>query len=625
MVFKTQVIRTFFVFWVSFVGIVSWLNTEAAGMPPTHSLGSERGVFRIYRYKYSDENTTTVFPERLGKMKGNSSTFMSTFSFDGDLCVKDYGRINGNKVYSLRFVDIRSKHFALNGHDMFDDSSSFAEHLKKNEVFVSLDKNNEIANLHFLPDMPQLYKNFMMTVALEIQVSIKEGKKNWSTQETNQHGTGKVNYKITGKEEDRYRILKTRESYSYPGLIEKDDTQDIQANDKITVNTKGFVEEIDKKEESVITSKDKNETILEVRKTLQLQLKEKGIFDPSKFGGEHFAALQMVNPGEHIPDAGQNRELLAKQAAFLAYHEIENWIKNFKINKKDNRANNSMFYRATGFVELHPKSAEKLAEYAKQKAGTFREKLLVMNVLAAVGTEDAQKAMREILSDPDIRKHKKFGVLVQNFSFMDKKPTSETLTFLQDLMNNHQGFVSYSAAHAFGACIHKLYKGEEKDRALKLNQQLVSKVSTSKTGKDKAEYIAALGNAGMIENNSFLYGYFQYKNPKVRSEAVMALRKTETAESREKLLSVFSDPERSVQRSSIQTFLYFNPEEKNLLNIRDQLDKGLIEEANFYDMTSLLKKNLSVFPKISRECLKIMVRKKLHDPDLEARIRSLIQ
>jgi hypothetical protein len=70
--------------------------------------------------------------------------------------------------------------------------------------------------------------------------------------------------------------------------------------------------------------------------------------------------------------------------------------------------------------------------------------------------------------------------------------------------------------------------------------------------------------------------------------------------------------------------MHFSPDEKNIREIKAQLKAGKIQEANFYDMTSLLKKNIQSHPGLVKDCLKIMVRKKLKDPDLEARIRGMI-
>jgi hypothetical protein len=84
------------------------------------------------------------------------------------------------------------------------------------------------------------------------------------------------------------------------------------------------------------------------------------------------------------------------------------------------------------------------------------------------------------------------------------------------------------------------------------------------------------------------------------------------------------DPVRAVQRSAIQTFLHFTPSAGDLRAIRGMLASGRIQEANYYDLVSLLQKNRDAFPEPVGRCLELMVRKPLKDPGLEARIRGLL-
>jgi HEAT repeat protein len=597
----------------------------------TVSAFSEKGTYRQYHFKYQDNNTTTLFPERLGQQKTAGSTFMSSFSFDGDLSIREYGQTDSTTYASLSFNEIRSNRFVLNGNDIFNDPAQFIEPYKNTEVFMAFNENREIKAFYFPTKTPQLFKTFMTMVAQEIQVSLDnefkdgQGSKSWDRTEINQHGKGKVTYQVTDTSKDRIRLKKSRNHYEYPGLIAPDDRQAIHLDNTITLDKTGAVEAIKKQEVSHVTSRENSATVLDVKKSVSLVQKSAGTFESKVISNDFLDQFQKVLPGEFITDEAQEHELLAKKASFLSYHEIESWISTYKPDTVNNRANNAMFYRTTGFVELHPQSMEKLVDYATQQATTSQEKTLVINILAAVGNRNAQKAMRDMLNDPEIQKERQYGVYIQNFSFVDQKPEPETLSFLETLMTQKKGFVSYAAAHAFGAMIHKLYAGNEKERALSLNQKLIKKINQATTVKDKAEYVAALGNAGMTENNEFAGRLLKAKNPKIRAEAAMAFRKTETPDSRKVLLTVFADPERSVQRSAIQTYLHFSPEEQNLVEIQSQLDRELIQEANYYDMVNLMKKNSQTYPEITRQCLKLMIRKKLNDPDLEARIRSMLK
>jgi|GEM_PF-2614504 len=619
---KTIISNLIILFLFSLVTLIIPESSQAT--PDNPLLVSQKGVYRTYRFQYSDENTTTIFPDRLGKKGSRASTFMSTLSFDGDLQVKDYGRVGNENIYSLSFDQVRTSRFGMNGHPVFESPDQFIGKYRKQEVYVCVDGNNEIKRFLFPPKTTQVFKTFMTTAAQEIQVSIREGKKSWTTKEINQHGKGVVDYRVKDTKGNHIELAKTRKNYDYPGLIAPSDKQNIRSNDKIILNREGFIEEIDKHERSTITAPSNKKNILDVKKTLSLKMIGKGNFDPGAFGAKQTSSMLAVYPGEPISDPKQNRELLAKQVNDLIYEDMESWIKNFRPDTKDNRANNAMFYRSSGFVKLQPRSAQRLADFAMKKGRTSGERTLVMNILAAAGTENAQAAMKNMLSDPNVRKDPQYGVLIQNFSFMDVKPTAGTLEFLSGLMNRKKGYESYAAAHAFGACIHKLYKRSEKEKALSLNNQIRKKIDGAISHDERAEYIAALGNAGMFENNRIVTGYFKHPNPRIRAEAVMALRKTETSDVRSQMLFLFKDKDRGVQRSSIQTYMQFSPDEKNIREIKTQLKAGKIQEANFYDMTSLLKKNIQRYPGLVKDCLKIMVRKKLKDPDLEARIRGMI-
>jgi hypothetical protein len=582
-----------------------------------------KGVYRTYRFTYSDENTTTIFPDRLGRKGGRASTYMSSLSFDGDLREKDYGMVGGERIFSLSFDAVRTSRFAMNGHAVFENPEQFIGKYRNFEMFVSVDGSNRITRFLFPDKTPQVFKTFMITTAQEIQVTIEQGKKNWSAGEVTQHGKGKMDYRVTGMKKNRVEIEKTAKNYDYPGLIAPTDRQSVDLREKVTLSREGFVENIDKKEKTTVTSPANRQTILDVKKEMKLSMTGRGTFDPGAFGPERLKTMLPVYPGESAPDPSENRRLLAEQASDLLYEDIENWIGSFKPDPKDNRANNAMFYKSAGFLKLQPKSAERIAAFARKKERTSGERTLAMNLLAAAGTENAQSAMRAVLSDPEVRKDPQYGVFIQNFSFMDVKPAQGTVEFLSNMMTGKKGYESYAAAHAFGACIHKFYTRSEKERALALNKRILMKIDAAATPDERAEYIGALGNAGMFENNRVLLSYFSDPVPRIRAEAAMALRKTETAEVREKVTGLFKDNDRGVQRSAIQTSMQFNTDEKNLRDVRNQLKRGLIQEANYYDLTSLLKKNRERYPALMKDCLKLMVRKKLKDPDLEARIRGM--
>ncbi len=587
-------------------------------------LVSKKGVYRTYRFTYQDENTTTLFPSRLGRKTGGAATFMSTLDFDGDLRVKDYGSVGDENVYSLSFDAVRTSRFGMNGHRVFDSPDQFIGRYRKQEVFVCVDGNNDIKRFRFPPKTSQVFKSFMITAAQEIQVSVRENKNRWTSREINQHGKGNVDYRLKKGKANRIELMKTRSNYDYPGLIDPKDHQTIQGTDRILLNPGGFIEEIEKNERSLVTSPADNKTILDVKKSLTVRMTGSGAFDPGTFNEKSLNAMLTVYPGDAISDPTQNRELLAKQVNDLLYEDMENWIRQFRPDGKDNRANNAMFYRSSGLVKLHPAAANRLAEFGLNNQRTSGERTLTMNLLSAAGTESAQNAMRRILSDPAVRKDPQYGVFIQNFSFMDVKPTAATVDFLSGLMTGRRGYESYAAAHAFGACIHKFYTRSEKKRALSLNRRILAKIDAAKTPDERGEYIAALGNAGMFENNPRLTDFLGNPSSRIRAEAAMALRKTETSDVRRRMLPLFRDKDRNVQRSAIQTFMQFSPDTANFNEIKKQLGSGAIEEANFYDLASLLKKNKSANPGLVKDCLKLMVKKKLKDPDLESRIRAMI-
>ena len=226
-----------------------------------------------------------------------------------------------------------------------------------------MDENHEITRFLFPPKTPQVFKTFMITAAQEIQVSVREGRKNWTTKEINQHGKGVVDYRMGRENGNRVELNKTRKNYDFPGLIAPDDRQNIRGNDRIILNRGGFIEEIDKKERATITSPKNGKTILDVNKTLSLRITGRGNFEAGTFGERQMGAMLRVHPGDPVSDPGQNRELLARQVSDLIYEDIERWIGSFRPDPKDNRANNAMFYRSAGFVKLQPRSAERLAAY----------------------------------------------------------------------------------------------------------------------------------------------------------------------------------------------------------------------------------------------------------------------
>lgn len=197
---------------------------------------------------------------------------------------------------------------------------------------------------------------------------------------------------------------------------------------------------------------------------------------------------------------------------------------------------------------------EALAALFEDEHTSDDRRSLILDFLAHAGTPEAQAVMRRLLAGSVARRDgRTFVSFVQRLGFMER-PDVATLRFLVSVYQEGKREapeIRAACAYALGAGVGRAYVWGLTDAAMRAAEVLRGDLLSATTIAEKCCLVTALGNAAVESDVSTILRFASDPESRVRSAAVLALKKMHTAEARASLLTLLSTSDQSVAESAL--------------------------------------------------------------------------
>lgn len=208
--------------------------------------------------------------------------------------------------------------------------------------------------------------------------------------------------------------------------------------------------------------------------------------------------------------------------------------------------------RAVGMLRGWPERAQDLLELYESSTDD-RARLLVFDLLASAGTEEAQRVLLELAGRDAVRDGELYPELVQRFGFVPRPlpELGEHLLEAEALAQSSDRAESRRALlYPMGAVARRLGDADPVIAEALLERARVA-LQQSEVAEDTIAALAGLGNAGRVQDYERIAERTRAEDPFVRGMAAVALRHLRTTASVDRLLEMLADPDPYVARKAL--------------------------------------------------------------------------
>jgi HEAT repeat protein len=307
-----------------------------------------------------------------------------------------------------------------------------------------------------------------------------------------------------------------------------------------------------------------------------------------------FGALAARAPTSALVGADVKAKLLDNRIAGL---DLATLLDTLRRPGAEPQGDARFLWRATGFLEKHPEAASELLALYRSPGANPQLQGRVLDLLASVGHEQAQAAMRAALGDPralvegDVaarRLYQRLGLLEEP----DLRTAEMVAAHYHALRASGTTDAELTSAYSLGAIVGKLARGDDEARALarSYNAELASDIRGASDPTELAHRVSALGNARLAENVALFSELAQHESARVRRHVAQALGKAETDAPPDALLALMGDPDPVVQRTAVRGA---TPDDSVYRQLAQDVSAGRVPQLNVRPILDLVKEGRS--------------------------------
>ena len=515
--------------------------------------------------------------------------------------------------------------FLFNGKDLFDDAA-FRERLFGGRyAVIRMDARGTIRGVAFRKSEEALYKGFVRTILADLQFFLPgDLSAGWREKEHDRYGAYEADYRRNGMPLFSHEVEKKRDPYLKLNTVSKETGSLKQAvTGSLTARfaRAGHLGSL-AGEQAVTVDDPGGERLFGSAISIDMRLESivrfKEALPATDAGVLEESSLARIDVDERAI-----RRIWEERAASLTIPEMADLIRRYALSG-DTGEGGAAAWRIIAYLKLHPERCKELLPLFTDNAMTAKGRLFVYGLLVGAGHSEAQKTMRDLLGTEAARKEAMYSIYLQQFSQVEK-PDAATAEFMEGLYEHakKEGRYRSSTILTLGALAGKLANSGSDPMAAKLNGMLIQDLQKAKDPKEKEQLLDGLGNAGLPSNIPLIGKFVGDKDQRVRASVPMALRKTQTPESEQLVLSLTGDGDSLMQKQALATLSHYALTSEHLTGLRDQLKAGRITESSYFEILNLVSK----YPQervVTREILQEMKRRVSNNPHLEARINQML-
>ena len=592
--------------------------TAAADSCPqgfSFTYGWPAGTRGVYTVRWTTE-------ERF-QLAGTSQAAEGRLALEAELALRSFGREGDGWMLGASLESLRKHDVVLLGQPAFADAATAAATLTGHEARVLMGPNGRVRAVGFDKDSPPLFRHLLQALLTEAQVVVPMGATaaGWEDSAATMLGTAPVRYGVTGP----LSLTRSRGAHSALHVLQGPELaqarQQHSSKATSTLDARGWLEGL-KAEEALTVSDAKGAPVLAALLSLELELARVERFDVA--GTALPRADVLMRPGELKPGPDAERQALAQRVDGLTAEEL---LQTLRTSGNTGRVpdHNRWLWRATGLLKQQPELAKELATLFAAPETTGRGRALVMDLLAAAGTPQAQAVMREALDSRVARKDGQFPLLMQRLSLVET-PEPESATWLarerEAATRRGEDHVRRASAMSLGAAAGGLWRTGHEREAREHADALRRTLESARDAEERAVLVRALGNAALPEQAPLLRELSRDAQAPVREAVATALRRQEGPEATAVLLGLVQDPVVEVQRGALAALVDrpLTPDELGAL-LQSMLEDRTARGSDGL-LVSALTPRLEESPRVAQALRHLLARS--DDGELQARIRSLL-
>lgn len=519
------------------VGAAGWFATRAQPSTPVvvapvvsspiarvRWQGWKTGVARAYSFELDTSQVASIAGQA-GQPAQNGS---GAIRLGGQLQLTVDQVAADSVAVRLQISRASNTSLSVAGRMLLDDSS--VQRLYGTRAWLILAPNGQLREIRFRQDADQIATVILENIGRELQVTLEQGD-NWESNETTSHGESTSAYRWSPQSP----LLSRSRNYTkaFAAALE---ASDLRSTSAATIAL----------DEHSVRSIDHEESLSGGKNGRQAFVVH------TKF---HLEALSAETSGtlEPVPEKNfLDREAIAKanalrdQMAGLTEAEFLSFVENFDNTRSDL---GDLLARMNGYLQAHPEMAAKLKAIFMLPGTTHQERELVVDLLSQVGHTEAQKVLREILADAQVKKGPAYTQYAQRLSFV-QQPDEATQSFVEEQHRTQAGNVHEAYGYVLGTIAGRLARAGDGPAALAYNQILVEELRRAPANRT-ANLVEAIGNAGLVENVHLVSGYAKSSDPEVRISAAIAMAHVRGDESLATLYALAKDPVARVRHHAL--------------------------------------------------------------------------
>jgi hypothetical protein len=565
-----------------------------------------------YRLDYRSQSAALV------SQKADAQSFTGQADLGADLVLRGYGAEGGHALVGLSLEKLTKHELVMLGQSVFPDDAAADAALTGHEAMVELAPGGEVLRVSFRPDDPSLFKNFVQVLVGELQVTVREGD-TWTLDEPTLRGVAQARYQVASEDAKALRLSKERLRYlNLVGVGDMGATSTLSSSFAVSLLRAGQLEKLSGHEKlqglDAAGAPRSSEGF-----DLELTLINQGPFEASR--ARVAQATQAVAPAQGITDPNAEAKFRVQQLDGLTEELL---MANLRIHAAGGviPRHNHFLIQAVALLELHPELCAKLAALIKEPGAGLAGSALMLDLLAATGTPEAQAAMRDALASSGVRATRYYDNLFSRLSLLGH-PNVETVRFVEDSYREASGDRRTTTMFVLGATAGALHRnGGESDAAAPL-QRLRSDLASAQKPTERADLLVSLGNAGVTDFVSTVVPYANSDSTDVRWAAAKALRKTQTPEAESALLTLAADSQVKVQLQALDVLQRFKLDGPARAQLCAAVRDGRLDMHSYNAFVTLLAPYVNDDAQV-RATFQFLLTRPVVDREIFIRIQTLL-
>ena len=513
-----------------------------------------RGETHVRAAPAAAPSPATATPD---KPDGEPQGLTGKVRLEGDLVLSSMGRVGDAYRLVGRIESLRACSLDLFGSEVLAAGPRANEALVGRDAIVELDPDGRVRAVSFEDDAPPIFKHVMESLLVQSQAVVHaDGGRTWSARETTLAGEGTASYEV--QEAEPARLLRHRAPYdtlfALPGRKLAAGEQSEEGDTAIALDPRGIIASLVEDETlAVKAATGQKGTPLASTSHFAWELKGTGAWTPAD---REVAALDTRTPGQLVGPTDAEQQILEQRVHGLTAEQMRTSMIAFartgRFPTKD------WLLRASGLLTQHPELCMDMVTLFEHEAMTDRGRAQIAELLAGTGTPEAQDALREVIASPAARANPRLEQHALQAFLVVAHPTADSLAFLRETFHAAKADAGgrYSSALALGAAAGNALRSGNAAAAAECDAELRGALANASKPHEKRELLDALGNVGHPGDVATIRAFAGDRDAEVRSAAAFALRKIDSDDARQALVSFAADPSADVETSAFDALAH---------------------------------------------------------------------